>query len=729
MTNPDVLGPYKVPRLLILEYRTSASPRAEWPSDTGWLVVESAGTEIGQGEGLASDAHSVRAYPAGSMGSVKVAAAWAKTQVRARAAQAPPGWLWAIRRDPWVRRTLQDVDVVVSLDVETDRSLSLVPELLTKAMVVKSHDAEGLRRGLTRLADGIEQLRHLVAARQEPSRIRRRGLDESEMVDLQALGDPTAAALVPGRLLPVVEVSALIRRLDACLGRVPTATILLEALGDFRWDSAPMAGTSGLAAQLGNARLWLAATEIDLPDDDDLFSATEAALAGADLAWEADDEPLARERLSDALSLMFHRERHAESGHSALVVDPEPFLRSMYASKSFIALIHGGTPRSLRSRSFDGDQSRVLVLASASGAFHIPVAAALAHVAEVTVEGPALAERFLSKRGMDVQVLEALWWLRHPELKDSPPDSWGAKRAHARVTHALSPVLRDTDVILADWADRLTVWASHTVPPNVRFVIRIHSLDALQPWFHMVQWSNVDLVLVQAETIRRIVEQMLQVAGVKVPVRNVPNLIAMGQLDQPKRAEARTTLGMIGWGRRVKDPWFALELLAREPSWHLVLIGRGLNPPTSRSAAAYNAEVEERLADPSIASRVKYVGWTDDVPGELRRIGVILSTSRREGWHLGLVEGAASGAVPVVRDWPIWRPVGGARSVYPSDWVVDDLDQAEARIRAVTDPATWDQTRLRAQAQAQALFDPERAAQQYCDLILGPDLVDASTPR
>ena len=300
------------------------------------------------------------------------------------------------------------------------------------------------------------------------------------------------------------------------------------------------------------------------------------------------------------------------------------------------------------------------------------------------------------------------------------PDPWGAHALDQEIRDALVPRLRRTDAIFSDWADRLTVWASHLVPRGVRFVVRIHSLDALDPWFHLVDWTAVDQVLVVSEPLRALVVRLLEAIGAEVPVDVVDNLAALAAVDRPKAEDARTTLGMIGWGRRVKDPLWALDLLARDPSWRMLFIGADLGHGFSGRSVTYNDEVRRRLLDPAIGDRVEFVGWTDDIARHLQRVGVILSTSRRESWHLGLVEGAASGAVPVVRQWPLLASLGGARALFPPDWVVADLAEAEARVRAVTDPAAWEDARRRAQVEAVGLFDPARAAERYRELILGP---------
>ncbi len=74
------------------------------------------------------------------------------------------------------------------------------------------------------------------------------------------------------------------------------------------------------------------------------------------------------------------------------------------------------------------------------------------------------------------------------------------------------------------------------------------------------------------------------------------------------------------------------------------------------------------------------VGHTDDVAAELRHIGVILSSSTRESFHVALAEGVASGALPVVRDWPLLSAYGGPHGLWPDDWIVATPEDAARRV-------------------------------------------------
>lgn len=707
------------PKVLLL----ASTPEALRAIDTRWSATLSIRVRAASHGPVARGADAVhRLRPGRAEGAARwwALGARAKAGLLARRMGLPSGLLWAVKTDPWLRRELHEVDVVLSADATTDRVLELVPELVGHAVVVRSDSSSAVNAGLCSLGSVLELLESQRPARVVEGSILREPLSADVTGELSRLVDPGQAQLVPPAILPVPRVLRTIRWLAPALGPEHAAEIVVDVLDRFDWAAAPDAGRAGLTAQRASASIWTARDPSLFPPDSQLAEASEAALAGADEALAAGRPTLARARLSDAMTLLFHRERHAETLSSPLVSDPATYLGPLYANRTYREVVAGGSrPRvAQRVRSTQDEGLRVLVLGGAYGAFHEPVAEALREKAAVVVRRPRRLNRFFSRKGMDPQVIDALAALRRAGPSPAE-DDWGVRGLTRDLRRALAPRLRNADVVFTDWADRVTVWASHSVPPGCRLVVRIHSLDALHPSFHLVDWSAVDRVIVVSEPLRRLVVAMLQAAGAEVPVTVVANLAALREMAQPKDPGARTTLGMVGWGRRVKDPLWALDLLARNPAWRLVLIGPDL-PGRSASAKAYVEEVHRRLADPALRDRVEVVGATDDVAAHLRKVGVILSTSRRESWHLGLVEGAASGAVPVVRNWPLFAPVGGARSLFPPDWVVETVDEAEARIRRVTgDAGVWEEARLAAQREALALYDPVLVAQQYREVILG----------
>ena len=97
------------------------------------------------------------------------------------------------------------------------------------------------------------------------------------------------------------------------------------------------------------------------------------------------------------------------------------------------------------------------------------------------------------------------------------------------------------------------------------------------------------------------------------------------------------------------------ELRKHDERYRLVLMGDDPEPKIRQGGAGLRTKLWsptiERL-EPS--SAIIRLARSTDVAKALVEVGVILSTSVRESFHCALVEGAASGAVPVVRDWPFF---------------------------------------------------------------------------
>ena len=611
----------------------------------------------------------------------------------------PPGAVWRLVAAGWRGG---EADLVVSTSPATD-GLAAVAARLAGASAVATHEVAGPAVvHVSAVQSLLSQVDAAVASGGRrpppPAQVRR----------LRTAAEQLLAGC-PAPLVPVDLVAASARSWVGALPHQRAAELVADAFGGLDWPE-PGAGASGLRARLEWARL---STETDLRDAPvTVARAARAAVDGSAQAHRAGRTTLALDRWCDAWELVHHRELHTDVEHSPLVEDPAGWAGLLTSSPVPGLLARPARPRP-HAPTPPRPRPRVLVATGLSGSFHQEVVEALAPAADVEVLDVVARFPRLRRRGRPSRsALEEL-----AALRGLSRDPRGGRRARR-----LRRVLADRDVVFSDWADASTVWLSYLCPPETRLVVRVHSVDALDAWFPLVDWRNVDEVVVIAPAVGSLVTDLLAAAGGGPRVTLLPGLVGVDAMGAGKEPGARTTLGMVGWSRRVKDVAWALDLLERDPAWRLLLVGEPLTEPRgSARGQEYGREVLRRLEQPHLRDRVEVTGYTDDVPAVLRRVGVILSTSRREGNHHGLVEGAASGAVPVVRNWPLFADRGGARAVYPPEWVVDDLDAAVARVRACTaDEATWERCRLADREQALALFDPRGAAARYRETVLGP---------
>lgn len=458
----------------------------------------------------------------------------------------------------------------------------------------------------------------------------------------------------------------------------------------------------------------------------DVTAVAGAACAAADREWSRGRVVPATYALSAALRLLFHPDLHADVEHPPLARDPRTFLAPLYSSTMFQDLIRpnseavtapAGSGATLPMSTGPGDRDRitkVLVLTGTYPRFSPPLVLALGQHPGTEIATLALSETDRRFKWLGANT-DALGWrvAAHPHGRGARAIG-GDPSQHAHL-------LAGADVVVAEWGDRGAMWASTAVPDGVRLVIRLHGMDLFSPWVHLIDWTRVDDLVLVSAPLRDLAVRLLagRLDGVRIHV--VEHAVNSGRFSGESAAGAERTVGMIGWGKIVKDPAWALAVLERlleyDPSWRLLLVGHPLEASTDGRLADY-AEAFWNRADGHLSDRIEYVAQTDDVPAHAARMGFILSASRRESFHLGLLEGALAGAVPVVRDWPVYAQGEGPRGIFPPAWVVPDPGEAAERIISLSDPQ--DRERAAGQARAEALqrFDPERFASHIREVIL-----------
>lgn len=463
----------------------------------------------------------------------------------------------------------------------------------------------------------------------------------------------------------------------------------------------------------------------------DLATAAAAALAGADEALAQDDPEQAADLIVIGAGLLLHRDLHADVPRSALVDDPVELLAPFRESAAMAALaapLAAPPPPSTApapARRGSGRRTRVVVLPGAYPRFATPLVAALRARSDVRVRVLPLIKRHRAFRwlGTDPELVRLRLAATRGQDPREDPGSFA-------VDEELLDHLRTADVVVADWGDKGAVWASLVAPPTARLVIRVHGMDTFGLWLHAVDWSRVDALVTvsphQAEVVDDVLRHGAVGAAIAAPPRCqvVPNLVSLPPvLDPPVRAPQ--TLALVGWAKRVKDPLWAVEVLAglraRGGDWRLRLIGDDFQPGGVATSQEYADQFAERIARPDVVDHVDLVPQTDDVAREVAGVGFVLSASIRESFHLGLVEGVLGGAVPVVRDWPFFAARHGAARLFPPDWVVPDVDAAVDRIWTLRDAADRDDAAAASHAEARARFDPEHTTDALLRLVLGDE--------
>lgn len=431
-----------------------------------------------------------------------------------------------------------------------------------------------------------------------------------------------------------------------------------------------------------------------------LTRASRGLLGAADRYLDHGDDRRAALVASAALWVLFHQELHDAAPTSPLVADPSAWLRPLTESRVGRLLTGALQP----TRALADARTTPLVLTGAYPRFATPVVAALRDDPQLTVSALDLSTVDKPFRRMAVEP-----WLVEVRLRAALGErpSFGLLEEH----------LTASDTVLADWADAGAMLTSLLTPPETALTVRAHSVDALRCWLHLIDWSAVDQLICVGSHIQDLINAQLGERLSHVRQTVLPNIVHLRRFDHPRQQDTDHTLAMVVWGRAVKDPLWTVELLAQlrrhDPRWRLLLIGHPFPkvlPPTGR---AYARRFAERVREADVQPAIELVPYTEQLAPVLARAGWVVSSSVRESWGVGPVEAVAAGAVPVIRNWPLFARWGGAHRIYPDDWVVDSLKEAEQRILRITEGGRRTEVALAAGKLLADLVDPETAAADY----------------
>ena len=238
-------------------------------------------------------------------------------------------------------------------------------------------------------------------------------------------------------------------------------------------------------------------------------------------------------------------------------------------------------------------------------------------------------------------------------------------------------LLSAADVVICEWALGNSVWYSNNVRDDQLLFIRFHRQEIDTNYPQDINWDSVDNIIFIAPLIQRdAVEKFSIPAGKSMLLANSVDTLLFAR---DKSEQSIKTLGLMGMVPRMKRFDRALDILQRlnEKGLGFQLRIKGKQPTDYHwmqdrpdEIKWYEKQMKRLEDDPHLIGQVYFDGWGNDVPEWFSKVGFILSVSDIEGSHQAVAEGAASGTVPIIIEWP------GANEVYPQNWCVDTLDDA-----------------------------------------------------
>lgn len=242
-------------------------------------------------------------------------------------------------------------------------------------------------------------------------------------------------------------------------------------------------------------------------------------------------------------------------------------------------------------------------------------------------------------------------------------------------------LLQWADVILAEWALGNAVFYSRNKLPHQKLLVRFHAQELRTEYPAHIDYSAVSAVVFVGPHVMRQAIEKFSIPAEKA--RLVYNFVDCDRFQQKKMGGEEFNLGMIGIvpeNKRVDRALDLLEALLAYDDRYMLHI-KGPHPfsygwlwARTKEREYYQGIYHRINASERLRHKVVFDPPGNDVEHWLKKIGVILSPSNSESFHMALAEGMASGCVPVT-----WRREG-AGEIFQSNMLFDGIEAAASYV-------------------------------------------------
>lgn len=259
-------------------------------------------------------------------------------------------------------------------------------------------------------------------------------------------------------------------------------------------------------------------------------------------------------------------------------------------------------------------------------------------------------------------------------------DEWGHHNKHDE--QKSRQLLQQADIIFCEWCLGNFVWYSNNKLPHQKLIARFHSQERNTSYIEQVNYSNVD-------HISFVNKSMMASMSNRMPLKEshlsfIPNYLDYNKFHSIKKiGDTRFALGMIGIVPETKRLDRALDLLEKllehDKRYHLRIKGKVpfeygwiQNRPEELK---YFMDIMERVnSNENLRYNVIFDPPGDDVEKWLELVGIILSPSDFESFHMAIGEGMLMNCFPVIWNWE------GADTLWPTEYIVSSIDEAIKKI-------------------------------------------------
>ncbi len=257
-------------------------------------------------------------------------------------------------------------------------------------------------------------------------------------------------------------------------------------------------------------------------------------------------------------------------------------------------------------------------------------------------------------------------------------DKWEGHNKHDEAKSM--ELLKWADIIFCEWGLGNAVWYSNKKKKNQKLIVRMHRQELKTIYPTKFNIKNIDTVIAISPYIYEEFSRVFKIPRSKMKM--IYNMVDFKKLQNTKTEGYEYNLGIVGILPKLKRLDRAInifeKLYEKDSNYKLYIKGKLPSEVSwvvnDKEQITYYNDLFEKISKNKFSDNIIFDGFGDDIDVWLKKIGYVLSTSDLESFHLAPMEGAASGACPMILNWD------GADTIYENEWIFNSEDEIVNKI-------------------------------------------------
>ena len=244
--------------------------------------------------------------------------------------------------------------------------------------------------------------------------------------------------------------------------------------------------------------------------------------------------------------------------------------------------------------------------------------------------------------------------------------SYDVRTCYSKNHEEIQSSIRWADIVWLEWANQMTIEVTQKIPEiaHKKVICRLHGYEVFTQMPARIKWDVVDHLIFVAKHKQDIFNHKFKVnSPLQTLIRNGVNTDQFTPAENKRNTKRLVFLGHLNFRKGLPLLLqFYHELLKRDPDYFLYIRGDFQEPRLEMAARTMIHEL-------SLADKIEFVSWVDDLNGWFQDKSHILSFSIEESFHYSIGNGMAAGLKPVIHAW------NESRDIWPEEFIFRDLSE------------------------------------------------------